>query len=195
MATVGRFALLSAAASGKTRRAAPARSSGCQPRKMLRCWEMLRCWPEPSGSAGEALRFACNLRYRTIDRALFGALRRTTSDMTDTIDLALLETLRAQLSAIDAGTPAEDVLSPADLPFTLRVARLAVALADAELLRKLEVRYARMLLDLISGEDVTISRAAELTGISVADLRRWSSACLKSGTVDAAPFPVKEQRG
>ena len=66
--------------------------------------------------------------------------------------------------------------------------------AQGEQLREAEARYTVLLLDLLANDDITISRASELTRISVAAIRRWSTETFKTGQQTTFPFPAKDQR-
>ncbi|WP_407538899.1 hypothetical protein Q0M94_12035 [Deinococcus radiomollis] len=59
--------------------------------------------------------------------------------------------------------------------------------------REAEARYTVLLLDLLSNDDITISRASELTRVSVADIRRWSRDTFTTGQQTTFPFPAKRQ--
>ena len=65
---------------------------------------------------------------------------------------------------------------------------------QAEATREAEARYTVLLLDLLGNDDITISRASELTRISVAAIRRWSRDTFKTGQQTTFPFPAKDQR-
>jgi hypothetical protein len=65
--------------------------------------------------------------------------------------------------------------------------------AQGERLKEAEARYTVLLLDLLGNQDITTSRASELTRISVADIRRWSTETFKTGQQITFPFPAKDQ--